>query len=66
MKSGRGYEVTVIKKEKDNIYLGKTNNLEIKFSSNENLEEGEKHFVHSTEVIETKLPTEAFKKFMQK
>ncbi len=51
MKYGRGYEVTVLEKVKDDIYWGRTENLDIKFSSNENLVEGEKHFVHHTEVI---------------
>ena len=52
MKHGVGHKVIVIRKEEDNIYWGKTESGEIKFKSDKDLKDGEKRFVHLSEVID--------------
>lgn len=60
-----GHNVTVTKKEKDNIYWGKTASLKIKFRSDGRLEIGQKIFVNNRDVLERQLPDEIFRGYKE-
>ena len=51
---GRGYDLIVIKKEEDDIYWGSSKGVWVKFASNQELKNGQTHFVRYRAVIEKK------------